>query len=191
MKNDDTQLTLVAPEGWGDFDSPSAAEAEMAKGILLKHENLKAAFVEYHSAMSNAVEGFRKVIVELRAADLNPVQRRTVLGYAGFNRQRIAEFGRVVDSSPVVYKRFIDGVIGFRLALEEARGRVSSGADFVARGDESVVKDFRALLQDYKGHVPAKGTAMVRVIRGGLAFTLKVKVVRKKKVNKGKKGGAS
>jgi len=181
MNTKDVQLTLVAPDAWGDFAAPSVQESELAKGILLKHETLKAALVEDAAAFSNAIEARRKVIIELRNADLNHIERRAVLAYAGYNKVRISEMSRIVDLPAKLFQKYVEGAMGFILALEHARGRIGGGDAWVAKGEPEVVKDLRAVLDTYKGHVPLKGTAVVQIVRNGVYFKLVTRKLRKAK----------
>jgi len=184
---------LVAPDGWGDYDKLTPAQTEAAKGLLVKHDKLKNRLVEYNMATENAVEMLREVCRELRAANFNPVERRTVLGFAGWNRARISEVGRIVDSPPKTFEAYMAKAIGFKLALEEARVRVggSSTGTFLAIGSPEVVKSFRSYLEDYKGQVPAKGSVRLNFVKGGLSFKLVVRCVRKGKKGKRAKKGAA
>lgn len=176
-----TQLTLVAPDAWGDFSAPTVQETELAKGLLLKHETLRAALLEDASAFSNAIEARRKVIQEIRHADLNHVERRAVLAYAGYNKVRISEMSRICDLPPKQFDAYIAGAIGFRLALDEARGKVAGVGGFTVKGEPEVVKDLRQVLEAYKGHVPLKGAAQVEIVRNGVSFRLVLRKVRKAK----------
>jgi len=189
MENPKQQL-LCPSDSWGQYEPLSAQETELAKGLLIKYEVLQSALVEYSAASSNAAEGLRKVCQEMRLADLNPAQRRVVLTYAGWNKVRISEIGRIVDAPPKIFEAYMQRVIGFRLALDEARGRVtfsrSSGTDYVARGAPEVVNDLKAYVQAYKGHVPVKGAATVQTVIGDMSFKLVVRRIRKAKGKKSK-----
>jgi len=184
-----TEKTLVPPDGWGDYEKLTPAETEAAKGLLLKHEKLKDRLVELSMAMENSVEMLREVCRELRKADFNPVERRTVLRFAGWNKSRISEIGRIVDADNKTFERYMTKAIGFQLALAEARTRTGGATQgtFLQVGEPDTVKELRGYLESYKGRVPTKGAVRLNFVKGGLSFKLVVRTIRKKKRTKKEK----
>lgn len=183
--------TLVPSDKWGEYVPCTPQEAELSKGVLLKQPALQAALIEYSAQAENMTSALRLVAQELRACNLNPVERRVLLRYAGWNNQRISEIGRIVDADKKTFDRYMQSAIGYQLALQEARGRVSGGggAYFLERGDPKVVKPLKAYFEAYKGLVPTKGTVRLEFVKDGVSFKLAVRTVKKKK--KAGKGGAS
>jgi len=62
------------------------------------------------------------LVLVFRKNSVNPKQVSNILGALGFKRSRISEINRVVSAAPTVFKQLEAREIGFRDALETARG---------------------------------------------------------------------
>lgn len=93
--------------------------------LMQQHKSLAESLTKYTDVYGQALDALRNVIGELRAANLAPVDITLVLRHAGWSESRASEVKQIVLSPDDVFDKYMKRIVGFRLALKEARSAIS------------------------------------------------------------------
>jgi len=141
-------------------------------------ESFKAA-VNFVQTITDATLAYRELCETLRTQDVPKKERNKLLIAAGINPVRASEIGRVVDSPPSLFKKYISGGIGFKAALAIARDTSSGKGKQDENPHEAAESEFTAALRHLLTNtdLPArphldKFTLGVSILKDGVEYTI-------------------